>query len=100
MAYVLNRAVSGILCYPGALLVEMDMEDIDWSQCEDVERIQGKVSGQWIVVGTRILATCVTDNADSSPEETNDMFPGLGVERTRRILEYARHHVEHPHPAG
>jgi uncharacterized protein (DUF433 family) len=76
------------------------MEDIDWSKCEDVERIPGKVSGQWIVVGTRILAACVTDNADSSPEEINDMFPGIGVERTRRILEYARRHAEHPHPAG
>ena len=29
---------------------------IDWSECPDVERIPGKVSGQWIVVGTRILA--------------------------------------------
>jgi uncharacterized protein (DUF433 family) len=77
------------------------MYDIDWSGCEDVERIPGKVSGQWIVVGTRILAACVTDNADdSTPEEIDDMFPGLGIERARRIIEYARRHADHPNLAG
>jgi uncharacterized protein (DUF433 family) len=77
------------------------MEDIDWSACEDVERIPGKVSGQWIVAGTRILAACVTENADdSSPEEIAAMFPGLGVARAQRIIDYARRHAEHPHPAG
>jgi hypothetical protein len=25
---------------------------IDWSKCEDVERVPGKVSGQWIGKGT------------------------------------------------
>ncbi len=29
---------------------------IDWSQSTDVEQIPGKVSGQWIVKNTRILA--------------------------------------------
>jgi uncharacterized protein (DUF433 family) len=74
---------------------------IDWTQCPDVERIPRKVSGQWTVAGTRILAACVTDNAeDSTPEEIDGMFPGLGVERTRRIIEYARRHAKHPNFAG
>ena len=69
--------------------------EIDWTQCEDVERIPGKVSGQWIVVGTRILAQGVIDNADDfSPEEiATEIFPGLGVERARRIVTYARTHA-------
>jgi uncharacterized protein (DUF433 family) len=74
---------------------------INWKDCPDVERVPGKVSGQWIVVGTRILAACVTDNAeDSTPEEIDDMFPGLGIDRVRRIIEYARRHAKHPSPAG
>ena len=73
---------------------------IDWSECPDVERVPGRVSGQWTVVDTRILADCVVENDDSSPEEIDDMFPGLGVERARRILEYARRHADAPHPAG
>jgi hypothetical protein len=56
----------------------MEDHEIDWSLCPDVERIPGKVSGQWIVVGTRILAQGVIDNADDfSPEEIrNRDFPG------------------------
>jgi len=75
---------------------------MDWSNCPDVERIPGKVSGQWIVRGTRILADGVIDNADDcTPEEiANELFPGLEVERARRIIAYARQHDRHPHPAG
>ena len=74
---------------------------IDWSNCPDVERVPGKVSGQWIVVGTRILADGVIVNAeDCTPEEiANDLFPGLGVERARRMIEYARRHQHASHPA-
>jgi uncharacterized protein (DUF433 family) len=75
------------------------MEDIDWTDCPDVERIPGKVSGQWIVVGTRILAQGVIDNAEDgyTPEELADEhFPGLGVERARRIIAFAKQHTPHP----
>ena len=74
--------------------------DIDWSACPDVERVPGRVSGQWTVVGTRILANGVVENDDSTPEEIAEMFPGLGVERARRILDYAWRHADQPHPAG
>jgi uncharacterized protein (DUF433 family) len=75
------------------------MEDIDWTDCPDVERIPGKVSGQWIVVGTRILAQGVIDNAEDgyTPEELADEhFPGLGVERARRIIAFAKQRAPHP----
>ena len=65
----------------------------DWSGCPDVERIPGKVSGQWIVVGTRILADGVVENAEDgmTPEFiAEELFPGLGSDRARRIIEYAR----------
>jgi uncharacterized protein (DUF433 family) len=53
------------------------MSDIDWSACPDVERVPGRVSGQWVVVGTRILADGVIENADAglSPEEIGDDHP-------------------------
>jgi uncharacterized protein (DUF433 family) len=71
----------------------------DWTECPEVERIPGKVSGQWTVVGTRILADGVIDNAEAgvTPEElATEIFPGLGVERARRIINYARQHAPHP----
>jgi uncharacterized protein (DUF433 family) len=77
----------------------MGHAEIDWSGCDDVERIPGKVSGQPIVVGTRILAQAVIDNAEGgyTPEQlAHEHFPGLGVERARRIIAFARRHARHP----
>jgi uncharacterized protein (DUF433 family) len=77
--------------------IEVDM--IDWSGCPDVERIPGKVSGQWIVVGTRILADGVVENVDagvSLEELVTEVYPGLGLDRARRILAYARQHAPRP----
>ena len=74
------------------------MTDIDWTDCPDVERIPGKVSGQPIVKGTRILADGVVVNAESglTPEEiANEIFPGLGVDRARRVIAFARQHTPH-----
>jgi hypothetical protein len=63
----------------------------------DVER----VSGQWVVNDTRILAQGVIDNADdfTAEESANEIYEGLGTDRARRIIDYARRHVTHPHPA-
>ena len=75
------------------------MADIDWSDCPDVERISGKVSGRWIVKGTRILADGVIDNVEAGvtiEELVADVFPNLDVERARRIVAYARQHAPHP----
>ena len=74
----------------------MEDHEIDWTSCPDVERIPGKVSGQPIVAGTRILAQGVIDNADDfTPEEiATEIYPGLGVEHARRIVEYARTHAK------
>jgi uncharacterized protein (DUF433 family) len=74
---------------------------IDWSQCPDVERVPGRVSGQWVVEDTRILAQSMIDNAeDFTPEEIAcEIYEGLGADRARLIIEYARWHAAHPHPA-
>ena len=75
------------------------MSEIDWSACPDVERIPGKVSGQWIVKDTRIQADGVIDNFDagvSIEELTTDVYPNLGAERAQRIIRYAKQHASHP----
>jgi hypothetical protein len=45
------------------------MDKIDWSGRDDVERVPGRVSGQPVVVGTRILAQGLIDNADDFTAE-------------------------------
>jgi uncharacterized protein (DUF433 family) len=71
---------------------------IDWSQCPDAERIPGKVSGAWLVKGTRIPVQAVLDNADDfTPEDmAAEIYEGLPVESARRIIAFARQHAPHP----
>ena len=75
---------------------------IDWSECQDVERITGKVSGAWLIKGTRIPVQGVLDNADDgySPEELGEaIYDGLPVDRARRVIAFARARVPHADPA-
>ena len=75
--------------------------EIDWSDCPDVERVPGRVSGRWVVKDSRILADGIIENFDAgaSPEEIGEeIYDGLGAERARRIIEYAVSHVRQPEP--
>jgi uncharacterized protein (DUF433 family) len=65
-------------------------EVIDWSQCDDVESVEGRCSGQWVVKDSRVLVeSCILGNAeDCSAEEIADMFE-VPVEIVRRILAFA-----------
>jgi uncharacterized protein (DUF433 family) len=38
--------------------------DIDWMQCELIEKVPGKVSGRPVVRGTRILPDAIVDSYD------------------------------------
>jgi uncharacterized protein (DUF433 family) len=82
--------------------MEVAMSDIDWSACADVERVPGKVSGAWLVKGTRIPADAVLDNADdgySAEEIVAEIYPSLPLDRAKRILAYARERPHVPNPA-
>jgi uncharacterized protein (DUF433 family) len=65
---------------------------IDWSQCEDVENVPGRVSGAWVVKGSRVQAQAVVDNAKAgcTPEEIATEIFELPLERVRSVLRYAK----------
>lgn len=71
---------------------------MDWSQCPDVERVDGKVSNAWLVKGTRLPVWAILDNAeDHTPEAiANDLFEGVTPETVRRIIAFARRHAPYP----
>ncbi len=73
----------------------------DWTDCPDVERIPGKVSGAWLVKGTRIRADDVIANAfDFTPEQIiAEIYPSLPLERVTRIVSYALGKADAPYPA-
>jgi uncharacterized protein (DUF433 family) len=71
---------------------------MDWSKCDDVERIPGKVSGAWLVKGTRLPVDAILIHADEySPEEiASEIFEGITPEIARRIIAFARQHAPSP----
>lgn len=53
------------------------MHALDWSQCPVVESIPGKVSGAWVLRGTRTPVKVLFENLQSgmSIEEVIEQFP-------------------------
>jgi len=72
---------------------EMD-SDIDWTACELVERVTGKLSGRPVVRGTRIIADTIVEDADlgSPPEEIRENYPDLSPAVIDRLISFARAH--------
>jgi uncharacterized protein (DUF433 family) len=68
--------------------------DIDWTGCELVERIPGKVSGGPTVRGTRILADTIVQDAElGSPlEEIQENYPDLSLPTIQRLISFAHAH--------
>jgi uncharacterized protein (DUF433 family) len=65
---------------------------MDWSGCDLVEVIPGKVSGVPLVAGTRIPADVIVSNFDTgSPlDEIAENYPSLSVNTIEALLSFAR----------
>lgn len=69
---------------------------MDWSGCELVEVVPGKVSGVPLVNGTRIPADFVIESYElaGSVNEVLEEFPRLSREIVLRLVEFAQTHQE------
>ena len=78
-------------------MVSMDSY-IDWTGCELVEQIPGKVSGRPVVRGTRILADTIFQDAElgSSLEEIHENYPDLPVAAIQQLISFAHSHRVQP----
>jgi len=65
---------------------------MDWTGCDLVEVIPGKVSGVPLVVGTRIPADLVLNYIDSgSPfEEILEDYPSLSMDTIKTLASFAQ----------
>jgi uncharacterized protein (DUF433 family) len=74
--------------------------DIDWTACELIEVVPGKVSGRPIVRGTRILPHAIVDSYDlgETIEELREGFPALSVSEIKRLIEFAHEQRGQPQP--
>jgi uncharacterized protein (DUF433 family) len=72
----------------------MATSTLDWSQCDAVESIPGKVSGAWVFKGTRTPVSLVFENLqDMSVDELIDEY-GVTREQVQAVLQFAAHSLE------
>ncbi len=74
--------------------------DIDWTDCELIEQIPGKVSGRPIVRGTRIMPDGIVNSYDmgESIEDIHEDWPSLSIAQIKRLIEFAHAHREQSYP--
>ena len=69
---------------------------IDWSQCPAVESVPGKVSGAWVLRGTRMPVATIFDNlkAGASIDDILRWFDGLNREQVQAVIDFASRSLE------
>lgn len=68
----------------------------NWSSCLAVERDLERVSGAWVFRGTRVPVSALFENLEDGAQvsEFVEWFPGVTLQQTRSVLEYAAHSLE------
>lgn len=71
---------------------------LDWSQCPVVERVPGKVSGAWVLKGTRMPVSAIFENleAGASIDDILEWYDGLNREQVRAVIEFAVRSLDIP----
>lgn len=64
---------------------------LDWSQCTAVESVPGKVSGAWVLKGSRMPVSVIFENleAGANIDDIMEWFQGLDREQIRAVIEFA-----------
>ena len=62
----------------------------NWEACPAVERIPGRVSGAWVLVGTRFPLSALYENLASGAtvDEFVEWFPGVDPKQVHTVLEF------------
>jgi uncharacterized protein (DUF433 family) len=71
---------------------------LDWSQCPAVESIPGKMSGVWVLKGTRMPVSVIFENleAGASIDDIMEWFQGLDREQVKAVIEFAARSADKP----
>ena len=67
------------------------MANLDWAQCSAVESIPGKVSGAWVLKGTRMPVSAIFENleAGANLDDIMQWYDGLDRDQVRAVIEFA-----------
>ncbi len=67
------------------------MTPLDWSQCPAVESVPGKMSGAWVLKGTRMPVAAIFQNleAGASIDDIMEWHEGLDREQVKAVVAFA-----------
>jgi uncharacterized protein (DUF433 family) len=67
------------------------MATLDWSQCPVVESVPGKLSGAWVLKGTRMPVSAIFENieAGANIDDILQWYDGLDREQIKAVIEFA-----------
>jgi len=68
----------------------------DWSECLEVERNPGRVSGAWLFRGTRVPVGALFENLEdgATVDEFLEWFPGMTRRQVEAVLDFATSSLE------
>jgi uncharacterized protein (DUF433 family) len=73
---------------------------LDWSQCAAVERMPGRVSGAWVLRGTRMPVATIFENLESGAnlDDILEWYEGLDRDQVKAVIDFAVRSLD-PSPA-
>jgi uncharacterized protein (DUF433 family) len=74
---------------------------LDWSQCEAVESVPGKMSGARVFRDTRLPLAAVFENLEDglTIDHLIQLYDGLTREQVQAVLEFAARSLAAPAPS-
>jgi uncharacterized protein (DUF433 family) len=74
------------------------MATLDWSQCSAVESVPGKLSGAWVLQGTRMPVSAIFENLEAGADidDMMEWFDGLNREQVKAVIEFAARSLDKP----
>jgi uncharacterized protein (DUF433 family) len=66
---------------------------LDWGDCQQVERSEGKLSGAWVFRGTRVPVRALFENLETGAtiDQFLEWFPGVTLDQVVAVLAHAEH---------
>jgi uncharacterized protein (DUF433 family) len=74
---------------------------LDWAQCPAVERVPGKVSGAWVLRGTRMPVATIFENleAGANIDDILSWFDGLNRDQVKAVIDFAARSLQEAAPS-
>lgn len=74
---------------------------LDWSECDAVESVPGKVSGAWVLRGTRMPVAAIfeTLEAGANIDDIMEWFDGMDREQVKAVIEFAARSLDTAAPS-